>query len=244
VSRPRVRLERARKKTSDVWVFDGEQAHHILNVRRRSAGDIIEGLWDGRIFLLRLEMEDGNLIGVVTGEGKFVVKNDLWLLVALLKADAFERTLRMATESGAEKIVPLICERSVVRIDPEKWQVKRKRWTKIIEESTKQSGVAECPLLYEPVCIDSIPSLPLPASRYAAMLEEGSGYIVDYSPTGGAVLAIGPEGDWTSKEKERLLSEGFRAVSLGSRIMTSPTAAAVGLGCLSMKLEKFNEAKS
>ncbi|KUK99809.1 MAG: Ribosomal RNA small subunit methyltransferase E, partial [Synergistales bacterium 54_9] len=95
-----------------------------------------------------------------------------------------------------------------------------------------------------PVCIDSIPSLPLPASRYAAMLEEGSGYIVDCSPTGGAVLAIGPEGDWTSKEKERLLSEGFRAVSLGSRIMTSPTAAAVGLGCLSMKLEKFNEAKS
>jgi 16S rRNA U1498 N3-methylase RsmE len=52
---------------------------------------------------------------------------------------------------------------------------------------------------------------------------------------------VGPEGDWARFECETLSAGGFTAVSLGRRIMKSPTAVAVGLGFLSMRLEQYYE---
>ncbi len=244
VSQPRVRLEKAERKAPDRWVLDGQQAHHLLHVRRCVEGDRIEGLWEGKLLSLRLELNDGLLCGVVEEEISMMPEKNLWLLLGLLKPDAFERSLRMATESGAEKIIPIICERSVPRVDRKKWSGKRSRWMKIIEESTKQSRVPEKPVLYEPMPLESVLSLSLPEARYAAMLDGGPKTLIDLKPSQGAVFAVGPEGDWTPGEREALLERGFIAVSLGSRILTSPTAVAVGLGFLSMRLEQSYESKN
>lgn len=244
VSQPRVRLEKAERKAPDRWVLDEQQAHHLLHVRRCVEGDRIEALWEGKLLFLRLELNDGLLCGVVEKEISMMPKKNLWLLLGLLKSDAFERSLRMATESGAEKIIPIICERSVMRIDRKKWPGKRSRWMKIIEESTKQACVPEKPALYEPMPLESVLSLSLPEARYAAMLGEGPKTLIDLKPSQGAVFAVGPEGDWAPGEREALLEKGFIAVSLGSRILTSPTAVAVGLGFLSMRLEQCYESKN
>jgi len=241
VSRPRLRLERAQRKASDRWVLDKDQTHHLVHVRRCVEGDRVEGLLDGRLFLLKLAFEDGYLCGVLEKELPATRGENLWLLLALLKMDAFEQSLRMATESGACNIVPLLCERSVVRLDEKRWLSKQKRWTKIIEESTKQARVPQRPVLYEPMSVGSAMSLPLPEDRYAAMLRKDAKLLVDCAPSGGAVFAVGPEGDWAHSECETLSAGGFTAVSLGRRIMKSPTAVAVGLGFLSMRLEQYYE---
>ncbi len=241
MSRPRLRLERAERKGPDRWVLDKDQAHHLIHVRRCVEGDLVEGLLDGRLFLLKLAVEKGFLWGVLEKELPAGPGQNLWLLLALLKIDAFERSLRMATECGADNIVPLLCERSVVRLDAKRWSGKQKRWTKIIEESTRQACVPQKPVLYEPMPPDSAMSLPLPRSRYAAMLRKDAKLLVDCKPWGGAVFAVGPEGDWTPSECAILSGKGFTAVSLGMRIMTSPTAVAVGLGFLSMKQERIDE---
>lgn len=244
MSRPRVRLERAKRTSSDRWELDEEQAHHILHVRRCQDGDRIEGLWNGKILLLRLHTEGACLCGVAEGEKAAPKEKNLWLLLALLKNEAFERSLRMATECGADRIVPLVCERSVLRIDKGKWQRRRERWVKIVEESTRQARVPGNPVLYDPVTVASSLFLPLPESRFAALTDENSWPLLDSAPAGGAALAVGPEGDWSTKEKRSLAAGGFASVSLGTRIMTSPTAVAVGLGLLSMKLELTDEGGS
>jgi RsmE family RNA methyltransferase len=73
------------------------------------------------------------------------------------------------------------------------------------------------------------------------MLRKDAELLVDCGPSGGAVFAVGPEGDWTPSECETLSGKGFTAVSLGTRIMKSPTAVAVGLGFLSMSQERIDE---
>ncbi|MFP4481794.1 MAG: RsmE family RNA methyltransferase [Thermovirgaceae bacterium] len=241
MSQPRVRLERAERKAPDLWILDEDQAHHLVHVRRCAEGDRVEGLLDDRLFLLRLIVQEGVLCGIVEKELLAETGKTLWLLLALLKTDAFERSLRMATESGAGAIVPIICERSVMRIDKERWPVKRKRWMKIIEESTRQACVPRKPGLYEPMVLGSALSLQLPEERYAAMLDDGAKPLADCEPSGETVFAVGPEGDWTGAEREALLGHDFVPVSLGRRIMTSPTAVAVGLGFLSMKLERSGD---
>ncbi|MGC9489618.1 MAG: RsmE family RNA methyltransferase [Thermovirgaceae bacterium] len=241
VSRPRLRLERAQRKAPDRWVLDKDQAHHLVHVRRCVEGDRVEGLLNGRLFLLKLAAEEGYLCGILEKELPAGPGKNLWLLLALLKMDAFERSLRIATESGAGNIVPLFCERSVVRLDEKRWSSKQKRWTKIIEESTRQACVPQRPVLYEPLSVGSAMSLPLPENRYAAMLSKDAKLLVDCKPSGGAVFAVGPEGDWTRSECETLSGKGFTAVSLGRGIMRSPTAVAVGLGFLSMRLEQCYE---
>ncbi len=243
MSRPRLRLERAERKAPDRWVLDKDQTHHLIHVRRCVEGDRVEGLLDGRLFLLKLAAEDGFLCGVLEKELPAGPGKNLWLLLALLKMDAFERSLRMATESGADNIVPLLCERSVVRLDVKRLSTKQKRWTKIVEESTRQACVPKKPVLYEPMSLGSALSLPLPGDRYAAMLRKDAKLLVECEPSEGAVFAVGPEGDWAPSECGILSEKGFTAVSLGNRIMTSPTAVAVGLGVLSMNQERIIDEK-
>ncbi|MBM4369348.1 MAG: RNA methyltransferase, partial [Deltaproteobacteria bacterium] len=46
---------------------------------------------------------------------------------------------------------------------------------------------------------------------------------------GGVVLAVGPEGGWTARERAMLLAEGWSGARLGDHVLRAPTAVAVGL---------------
>ena len=51
-------------------------------------------------------------------------------------------------------------------------------------------------------------------------------------------VIIGPEGGFDSQEAEFLISEGFRNISLGKRILRCETAAVYALSVIAFKLEK------
>ena len=53
------------------------------------------------------------------------------------------------------------------------------------------------------------------------------------------ILAIGPEGDFSPKEVEQALSQGWKAVNLGSLVLRSETAAIAGISILQHELTKI-----
>ena len=52
-------------------------------------------------------------------------------------------------------------------------------------------------------------------------------------PPSSVIILVGPEGGWTDKEEEYILSHGFEAVSLGKQILRAETAALSSLAMVS-----------
>ena len=164
----------------------------------------------------------------------------LTLYQCSLKADKFEWVLQKCSELGASRFVPVISERSIVR--PAAALLKKyDRWQEILREAAEQCGRGKIPELAEPLSFgEAVRSAK--GDRLLAWEEKRSG---DYE-TGGLSasqisqlpnpqplnLLIGPEGGITSGEAELAQSLGWRAVSLGKRILRAETASVAGVAIL------------
>lgn len=233
MSLPRVRLEASRCEGDSLWILDQEQSRHLIAVRRCRQGDLFEGLLSGRRLLLRLEISSSRVMGVTVSESPEEEGPRIWLLAGLLKNESFDRLLAQSVEAGVSVIVPLTCARSVADIAPSKTTRKMERWRRIILEATKQCGAATPPEIHDPIEPSAIGSLELPPFRFAAVTDGGYDFL-SLRASREAVIAVGPEGDWTEDEVSILFREGFLPVRLGYRIMRSHTAAVVGVACLSL----------
>ncbi len=239
MSLPRIRLDRSLRTPEGYWVLSEEEAHHLVRVRRCGEGDLVEGLLPGWKVTLRLFARENAWFGEecsrqAEGGGDLT----LVLLVALLKGEAFDKMLRQATELGASRIVPLICERSIPRIEPKKIPSKMERWSKILEESTKQCGRGTPPEMREPLECSALSTLNLPSSRFAAILDgEARPLGARYALEKSLAFAVGPEGDFSPREKGLFKEQGFSSVSLGPRVLKAETAVAAGLAFFSLAWE-------
>jgi len=230
VSQPRLRLESCRLEDG-IWHIDTEQARHLVKVRRCYNGSVVEGLLNGEKLQLKLrgcETDDICAVEISRMQEK-LPGCKLQLMLALLKNDQFDEALRFAAETGVSEIFLVACERSVPKIS-EKLDGKIGRWNKILAEATKQSGAATAPVLHEPVAFCDFNFSAVSANRFAALLADETAAISSVDFATDAVIAIGPEGDWSPEEMTKLIAEKFIPISLGTRILRASTAVAVACG--------------
>lgn len=227
MSLPRLRLECC-TFADGLWHLDADEAHHLIRVRRCYTGSLVEGLLEGVKVELKLECHGEDVFArEISRTAEDTILPRVELLLALLKNDQFDPALRACAETGVYAIHPLICERSVPRYEGAKLAERMSRWRRILAEATKQASAATCPILHEPVRFDDFDFDALPEQRIAAMLAPDTKRFRDVTIAPHIAIAIGPEGDWAPHEGERLLKEGFTAVTLGHRIMRASTAATV-----------------
>ncbi len=208
------------------------EAHHLIHVMRGKAGDrvvLFDGTgaeFDARID--RVGRTDADLTILARNEVDREVPCELTLGVALPKGDRRRWLVEKAVELGVHRLVPLVTSRSVGRVGPK--SLARLRRTVI--EASKQCGrnrlmqiaepqswpefladteAAPCRLLAHPG--GGASSAPAPTDRHAA--ERGA----------AVVLAVGPEGGFTSEEVDLAASAGWKLVDLGPRILRIETAA-------------------
>jgi 16S rRNA (uracil1498-N3)-methyltransferase len=155
---------------------------------------------------------------------------EITLMIGLLKSDQFDAVLRSASELGVNSILPVVCERSVPRVAASDIPKKISRWQKILDEGTSISGSVFPPKISPPVNFGDIDWNTLPETRYAAVISPASRPISSAdSDRSELVLAVGPEGDWSERERDALISRGFVPLALGRRIMRASTAAITGV---------------
>lgn len=232
MSLPRLRLEKS-SLADGIWQISPEEAHHLVHVRRCYTGSLVEGLLDGKKIELRLCCDGDSVTATeVSSETEPPQYPEIHLLLALLKADQFDASLRFAAEIGVTNIHLLECERCVPKYTRARVTEKLRRWRKILDEATKQAGAARAPLLSEPVRVPELRLSSLPAHRYAALLANISIPLNKIRVKCPAAVAIGPEGDWSPAETRSLLEQGFQAVSLGKRVLRASTAVAVACSWL------------
>lgn len=180
------------------------------------------------------------------------------LVQGLAKGDKMETVIRHATELGVSEFLPLMCERSVVRLDVKKVQTKTERWRAIAKSAAMQSGQRVVPTVVEPatlgemckqlgnmdallVCWEEAPE----TLKFDVALDH---VLSDESATPGVRVAIvvGPEGGLTEREVEALLACNPHSslVSLGPSILRTETAGIVAPALLLYELERRTRAGS
>ena len=168
------------------------------------------------------------------------------LFACVTKGERWDWTLQKAVELGADAIVPVVSERTIVRIPAEEAAKKRERWEKIVREAARQSDQVWLPRLELPVdfaaaldmaaktlCFAGALVDPPPENLLSAVLSRMAG-------TGGCGVSafIGPEGDFTPGELEALLRIAV-PTGFGPRILRAETAAVYALSILSAARETF-----
>jgi 16S rRNA (uracil1498-N3)-methyltransferase len=206
-------------------------ARHV-QVRRAQPGDPLV-LFDGRGGEWRARVvQMGRQRVVVRIESHDPVEREAALAVTLaLGMPANERMdwlVEKATELGAAAIRPLVCERSVLRLDGERAERKRSHWQAIAVAAAEQCGRTHVPevLAPEPLAV----ALGEPRRGFVLSLAPGAMPRRDLPPpTEPLWLLSGPEGGLTPAEEALARAAGLQPLSLGARVLRAETAPLVPL---------------
>jgi 16S rRNA (uracil1498-N3)-methyltransferase len=225
--------------TGDRVTFDAEETRHLARVLRLRPGTVVRAV-DGRgheltVRLTRIgpRLAEGEVIGrgVESSESPL----DLTLVQGIPKGEKLEVIIRMATELGVARVIPLIGERTIPRRDPDRGVSRVARWQRVAKEAAKQSGRAVIPEIRPPVALAVWLAEPRGPGLFLCLWERASTPVASVLPDGPvarAILVVGPEGGFAEGEVSTLRSAGAIVAGLGPRILRSETAGPVGLAML------------
>jgi len=224
----------------------GAQAEHMARVLRAVPGmeaDVVAG---GHVF-------HAEVAAVSTSEVRFnllvEVEADpalpVTLVMAVYKFDRMEWALEKATELGVASIVPVIARRTEKHLASA--AAKRvERWRRIVHEAAQQSRRSDVPVVHDAVALATYVKGESSATRIVSAEQERTttlrSALDEALASAGAEMpaleiAIGPEGGWAPEEEALFDANGWRAVSLGPRILRAETAALSALAVIASKFE-------
>ncbi len=172
------------------------------------------------------------------------------LAFGMLKGEKMDWVMQKATELGVSRLTPLLTERTVVRVRPERLPHQQSRWLKIITEASQQSCRWSLPQIDPPIDLPTFLAQTVSDSENAH--SESFRFIfsertptepcgdtirleIAQSPEAGIIL-IGPEGGWEPTEVSEAFKAGFLPVSLGEQILRAETAALAALAIVQYEM--------
>ncbi len=170
------------------------------------------------------------------------------LAQAVPKGKNMDLVIQKATELGASEIIPVISERTVVRLDASEAADKQQKWQRIAVEACKQCGQNHLPRVQQPVAMDRLfAQKPAQEMLIIAAIEPGTQrlkqLLADWTALhpgrtnpNSVLVLIGPEGDFTPSETGLAKSHGCQPMSLGPIILRTETAAIYSLSILAHEL--------
>ena len=229
--RPRVYLNE-RLEVGTCATLPAANCKHLLTVLRMRSGaslDLFNG--DGKSYQSTLRVDgkkasatvDSIEPGPPTGE-------PIALALGVSRGDRMDYALQKCTELGVSRIVPLITDRSNVKLAQDRLPKKMQHWNNILISASEQSGRCDLPEL----------SVPIP---FSALLEhEPAGFVLDPSSQqtlsgqrGGSAarcVLVGPESGLSADELKQASNAGWHPASLGPLTLRTETAAVMAVAML------------
>jgi 16S rRNA (uracil1498-N3)-methyltransferase len=228
-----------------------DTASHLAKVLRARDGDeLVLFNGDGREFHGAIESVRGSRVLASVGAGRLVDRESplpVTLVQCVPRGDRMDLIVQKATELGVSRIVPILSQRSVVRLDARQAESKSAHWRAVAVSACEQCGRNRLPVIdaARPLLHylgDSAPSDGLrlvfepdrePLERDAGEVRHGSWHTAE--------IAIGPEGGFGSDELEAFRVAGFCRVGLGPRVLRTETAAIAALVWLQTRFGDMQE---
>jgi 16S rRNA (uracil1498-N3)-methyltransferase len=222
-------------------------ASHLAKVLRARAGDefvLFNG--DGREFTGAIESVRGSRVSASIGAARSIDRESpfaVTLVQCVPRGDRMDFIVQKATELGVARIVPVLSQRSVVRLDESQSASKQAHWHAVAVSACEQCGRNRVPDVEAPqpllhylgaLAVESPGMLRLvlePEQASETHWRPGS-IEADAAPLNGAIIAIGPEGGFADEELEAFELSRFRRTGLGPRVLRTETAAIAAITVL------------
>jgi 16S rRNA (uracil1498-N3)-methyltransferase len=211
-------------------VTEGRHAVEVMRLKEGSSLVVFDGVGRSAVAVLRSYSKRG--VDLEIESVRFDPKPEfgITLVQALPKGKLMEWIVEKAVELGATRVIPLLSERTVVRLDNDERARKQEKWFRVAVEACKQSGQNWIPQIDAPQNIgELLAASPQPAElcligslrAHARPISE----IFAKTKVDSVRLIIGPEGDFSEAEMDAFLAKEAEEVSLGRLILRSETAA-------------------
>lgn len=218
-----------------------EAANHLVRVMRLREGD--------GCVLFNGDSHDYSATLVVVGKRDAQVRIDAALAVAnesplhitllqgIARGEKMDLILQKATELGVNAIVPVNAERTEVKLDAARAEKRLAHWTSVVVSACGQSGRARVPSVAAPQSLlDAARQMPAEALKLT-LDPLGEHRLSTLQPApGGVVIAIGPEGGWSPRDRQALAEAGFQGLQLGPRILRTETAGLAAIAAVQARL--------
>jgi 16S rRNA (uracil1498-N3)-methyltransferase len=223
-----------------------DSASHLAKVLRARVGDdLILFNGDGSEFPAVIETVRGSRVSVAVGAARAAMRESLLqisLIQCVPRGDRMDFVVQKATELGVTRIVPVLSQRSVVKLSAEQAASKLIHWQAVAISACEQSGRNCLPQIDTALpLLNYLGALPdKPAGALRLVLEPDQTAAADNGSAAAAAIdavqfAIGPEGGFAPEELEALRLCGFSRITLGPRVLRTETAAIAGLVMLQIR---------
>lgn len=211
-----------------------EAARHVAQVLRMRVGEKLV-LFNGQGGDYEAVIAEVDRKRVQVGIGHRIEANResklrIVLAQCVSKGDRMDYSIQKAVELGVSRIVPLLSERSVVRVDAERWDKKREHWRGVIVAACEQSGRSTVPVLEEVQKLERW--LATPAVPLRLVLAPGGATLRSLTPATEVAMIIGPEGGLSDGEILLAEQQGCTRIGLGPRVLRTETAGVAAMAAL------------
>lgn len=168
------------------------------------------------------------------------LRTPVTLAVGMPANDRMDALVEKATELGVAAIQPLVCARSVLRLDGERAAKKVAHWQSVAVAASEQSGRTRVPLIHPVTTLKAwLPSGGAsgasggaPHSRGVLSFEpqaQVAQWLPQLPAASPLVFLSGPEGGLSPEELQQALQAGWTPVGLGPRVLRADTAPLMAL---------------
>ncbi|WP_439640303.1 16S rRNA (uracil(1498)-N(3))-methyltransferase [Nevskia sp.] len=213
-----------------------EAARHVAQVLRMRTGEALT-LFDGC---------GGEYAAVIVDAGRRDVRVridqhhpvdresrlDVTLAQCVSKGDRMDYTIQKAVELGVSRIVPLLSERSVVKLDAERWDKKLEHWRGVAVSACEQSGRTRVPEVAAVQKLDAWLATPAEGRLRLVLAPTESVSLRTLDAAAAIALLIGPEGGLSDAEIAAARRAGCIGIGLGPRVLRTETAGVATLAAL------------
>lgn len=213
----------------------GDEAKHAARVARLRVGERVS-VTDTRGTVATVEAIavapdhiDAVVIDVTTHPQP---TTPIWLVQALAKAGRDEQAIEQSVELGVSRVIPWQAARSVVVWRDGKEEKGHARWSRIVQEASKQSlqpWWATVSPLHHTADVSA-----LTQSASVVVLDPDSpdlltDVVVDLPAARPIALVVGPEGGVSDEERDLLVASGAITGRMGPTVLRTSTAGPVAI---------------
>ena len=208
--------------------LDKSQSHYLSKVMRINIGQSFSLFnqteeWEAKIKEINKGIVEFSVIKKLRSESN---EREIWLAFAPIKLNYLNLMIQKATELGVTKFIPILTERTIVR------KLNDNRLNKIIIEASEQSNRLKVPKLDRILKLDNFLKLNRNTNIIFGDLNTNNNKI-NFKSSDPLCILIGPEGDFTVKERENILKlKKLIPLKINKNILRSETAAISALSII------------
>lgn len=214
-------------KNKDMLLEESD-IRHIKKVMRMNINDKIEVVYNNKLHICEItSLEPFNIKVIEKLDEDKKTKIELTVAVALVKEQKMDLILQKLTELGVSRIIPVSMERSIVKLDKERFNKKKVRWESICKEASEQSKRTNIPIIEDIKSIKDLTKEDADLKLVASTKEKEkllNYYLQSIEDCAKIIMVIGPEGGISDKEEDILVSNDYNRVSFGNLIFRVETA--------------------